>query len=72
MKKVKFTNLVWKEGRYYVAQCLNVDISSFGTTKQAALKNLKEAIDLYFEDAPKVPSMRVEKFEMTTSVPTHA
>jgi len=43
-------NVVWKEGRYYVAQCLNIDISSFGESKEEALKNLDEAIQLYLED----------------------
>jgi predicted RNase H-like HicB family nuclease len=43
------TNIVWKEGKYYVAQCLNVDVSSFGKTKKEALKNLDEALLLYFE-----------------------
>lgn len=51
MKKFNLQNIVWKEGKYYVSQCLNVDISSFGKTKKEALKNLSEAIDLYFEDA---------------------
>ena len=43
-------NVVWKEDKYYVAQCLNVDISSFGDTKEEALKNLNEALELYFEE----------------------
>ena len=30
MKKIKY--VIYKEGKYYVSQCLNVDISSFGTT----------------------------------------
>ncbi len=47
----KFTNVVFKEGDTYVAQSLNVDISSFGTTKNEALVNLREALELYFEDA---------------------
>jgi len=42
---------VWKESDHYVAQCLNVDISSFGETKTDALKNLKEALALFFEDS---------------------
>lgn len=33
-------NVIWKEGKYYVSQCLNIDISSFGKTKQEALDNL--------------------------------
>lgn len=55
MDKTKrlFTNVVWKEGKYFVAQCLNVDVSSFGKTYEEALKNLQEATELYLEDAPK-------------------
>lgn len=53
MKKSKiFTNVVWKEGKYFVAQCLNIDISSFGKTYENALENLQEAVELYLEDAP--------------------
>ncbi|MBU6431479.1 MAG: type II toxin-antitoxin system HicB family antitoxin [Patescibacteria group bacterium] len=51
MKKLNLKNILWKEGKYYVAQCLNVDVSSFGKTKTEAVKNFKEALDLYFEDA---------------------
>lgn len=56
MKKINLKNVVWKEGRYYVAQCLNVDVSSFGKTKKQALAALDEALALYFEDikTPKV------------------
>jgi predicted RNase H-like HicB family nuclease len=49
MKKIPFTSVVWREKKYYVAQCLNVDVSSFGKTKALALKNLKEALLLYLE-----------------------
>jgi predicted RNase H-like HicB family nuclease len=42
-------NVVWKEGKYFVAQCLNIDISSFGDTREEALTNLDEAINLYLE-----------------------
>ena len=51
-KKNKFVYAVWREGKYYVAQCLNVDLSSFGTTKNSAVKNLEEALSLYLEDHP--------------------
>ena len=54
MKTTRFKNVVWQEGKYYVAQCLNVDISSFGKSKKEALSNLNEALELYFEDV-KVP-----------------
>ncbi len=69
VKKLDLKTIVWKEGKYYVSQCLNVDISSFGKTKKEELKNLNEAIDLYFEDvkfpkfqevkSPEIFSMRL-------------
>ena len=42
--------IIQKEGKYYVSQCLNVDVSSFGNTIQEAIDNLNEALLLYFED----------------------
>lgn len=60
MRKIELQNVVWKEGRYFVAQCLNIDVSSFGKTRKEALANLEEALELYFEDV-KVP--HIEKVE---------
>lgn len=51
MKQQAFQSVVYKEGKYYVAQCLDVDISSFGETEKEALDNLKEALELYFDDS---------------------
>lgn len=48
MKSMKYT--VWKEDKYFVAQCLNIDVSSFGETIDEAVLNLMEAVELYFED----------------------
>lgn len=48
MKSIKYT--VWKEDKYFIAQCLNVDVSSFGETIDEAIQNLMEAVELYFED----------------------
>ncbi len=56
MKKINLKNIIWKEGTFYVAQCLNVDVSSFGKTRKEAISNIKEAISLYFEDS-KVSSV---------------
>lgn len=61
MKKTYLQNVVWKEGKYYVSQCLNVDISSFGKTRKEALDNLKEALELYFEDKDASKVAVVEK-----------
>ena len=50
MRTIKFC--VYKEEPHYVAQCLNVDVSSFGGTVEEAISNLKEAVELHFEDEP--------------------
>lgn len=72
MRKIELKNVVWKEGKYYVAQCLNVDISSFGKTKKEALAALDEALELYFEDI-KVPRVtKIEKPELVKMLICHA
>lgn len=50
MKTIKY--IIYKEKKHYVSQSLNVDVASFGSTVEEATRNLKEALDLYFEDAP--------------------
>lgn len=52
MRKIDLKSVVWKEGDYYISQCLDVDVSSFGKTKKEALAMLQDALALYFEDVP--------------------
>ena len=42
-------HVIYREDEFFVAQCLNVDVSSFGPTREEAVANLKEAVELYFE-----------------------
>jgi predicted RNase H-like HicB family nuclease len=58
MKNMKYT--VWKEEKYYVSQCLNVDVSSFGETIDEAIKNLLEAVELYFENNENPVYIRID------------
>ena len=44
--------VLYREDEFIVAQCLNVDVSSFGATREEAVANLKEAVELYFEGEP--------------------
>lgn len=64
MKQNVFKSVVWKEGKYFVAQCLNVDVSSFGKTKKEALINLDEALGLYFEGEKHKYFSKIEKPEI--------
>ena len=48
MRQLKY--VVYQEDKFYVAQCLNVDVSSFGETIDESIANLQEAVELYLED----------------------
>jgi len=63
--KRPFAATVWCEGKWYISQCLEVDIASQGETEEEALANLKEALELHFEHPqasrpPKVRTIEVE------------
>jgi predicted RNase H-like HicB family nuclease len=64
MSVLDLQNIVYREGDHYVAQCLNVDVSSFGSSAAQALENLQEALELYFEDAPDGEVAAVEAPEV--------
>ena len=48
MKEIKY--VIYREGEHFVSRCLNVDVASFGNTVDEAIKNITEAVELYFED----------------------
>jgi len=48
----QFKYVVYGEGKYYVSQCLNVEVASFGNTIDQAVENLKDAVQLYLRDEP--------------------
>lgn len=63
--KQTLTARVWKEGRWFIAQCLEVDVASHGRTRRQALSKLQEALELYFEPPtatviPKLATVEVE------------
>jgi predicted RNase H-like HicB family nuclease len=66
MAKLDLQSVVYRDGEHYVAQCLNVDVASFGDTETEALANLQEALELYFEDAPASDAAPVEAAEVRT------
>lgn len=50
MKKFNLTAVVWKEGDQYVSLCPQLDVSSFGDSVDEAVKQLKDAVELYLKD----------------------
>ena len=61
--------VIWKEGNYFVARSLEVEVASQGKTRSEATKNLKEALGLYFEDqsikTPTIEKPTVESFPLS-------
>ena len=63
--KETFTAVVWKEGEWYVAQCREFEVASQGETKEQALDNLSEAIEVHLSPPiatllPEVISIQAE------------
>lgn len=46
----KVTVIVRKDDDWYVATCLENNVASQGKTVEEAIVNLREALELYFED----------------------
>ena len=49
---MRLTAAITNEPPWYVARCLDVEVASQGESIEEALDNLREALELYFEDAP--------------------
>ena len=65
MSNQKFTASVSREGKWFVAQCLEVDVASQGSSESAALKTLADALTLHLTppvatQAPKVRPIEVK------------
>lgn len=44
--------VIYQEDEQWVAQALNVEVSSFGDTPEEARAAIQEALELYFENEP--------------------
>jgi predicted RNase H-like HicB family nuclease len=57
--------VIYQEDDQWVAQALNVDVSSFGATPEEARAAIQEALELYFEDIPEaeIPLVRGGRVE---------
>ena len=64
----KFTTVINKEGKWFVARCLELGVVSQGKTVEEAQKNLKEAVELYLEDQPKAKKYLSKQAPLITSL----
>jgi predicted RNase H-like HicB family nuclease len=58
-RAVRLTAVVTHEGEWYVARALEVEVASQGPSVEESLANLREALELYFEDEP-IPATPVD------------
>ncbi len=57
-KALILTAVIYKEGRWYVAECPEVGTASQDKTIEESLFNLKEATELYLEEFPPKATSR--------------
>lgn len=49
MSEYEFSALIMKEDDWYVARCVELNVTSQGKTVEEAKAHLKEAVELYIE-----------------------
>jgi predicted RNase H-like HicB family nuclease len=50
---MKMQTVIWKEDRTYIIKEVITGVTTQGKTIEEAMKNIKEAVSLYFEEMPK-------------------
>ena len=75
MKRFNLTSLIWKEEHGYVSKCPELGVASAGDTIEEAFANLKEAVELYLENAKELDlldelsfALRPDKFTASFEV----
>jgi len=68
----RLSYVVYQEDDGFVARCLDVNVASEGDTELEAIDNLREALELYFEDAaeqdlPPVTHAHVDSFTLKSA-----
>ena len=66
-RKSKFTASISREGRWYVAQCLEIDVASQGRTEREAFHNLREALALHLEQPSATLAPTIRGFALKAS-----
>ncbi len=64
MRKIMLTGEVWKEGNVHTAYCRELDVASCGKTVEEAWNNLKEALEIFFEETSRKGTL-IELLEET-------
>ena len=60
--------VVWQEGKWFVAQCLDIDVASQGHTEHEALENLQDALSLHLMPPIATVLPNVKKIQLEVAV----
>lgn len=55
--EIQFTTPIFKEGRTFVAHSLELDVSYYAGSQERALRNLKQAVRLFLEEARRMDTL---------------
>lgn len=66
--KRTFTASVFEDGKWFVAQTLEVDVASQGESADEALANLREALQLHFEPPVTTKAPQIRRIEAEVAV----
>jgi predicted RNase H-like HicB family nuclease len=61
-----YTAAVWNETEGYVSKCLELGVASCGDSFEKAVNNLREAVEVYLENAIELDLMAEVEESLTT------
>jgi len=65
-KVFEYTAVVWKETEGYVSKCTELGVASYGDSFDHAVSNLREAVELYLENAEALDMIEDVRESLTT------
>ena len=66
----KVSIIVEKENDWYVSHCIELGVSSQGKTVEEAIKNIREAVELYLEHAEEEELTHLKKTQKEAPIMT--
>jgi predicted RNase H-like HicB family nuclease len=66
MKVFDYTAILWKESEGYVSKCPELGVASCGDTFDEAVQGLREAVELYLENARELGILGEVEESLTT------
>ncbi len=65
---MQLATAITQEGEWFVARCLEIEVTSQGASSGEALANLTEAIELFFEGSAEQPEFSLGEPQVPDSI----